>query len=149
MLSISRSSPTCYSFLRIGHLTFSCGIMMQVIQGVLNGFQRPFAWWHPPTIQGSTSCGTLIVVTQDTWPGIPPSFQALLHKKEVWLPLETLVKAKFDKCCVGKNSPSIENIYFIECLKHNLLSFSQLCDASERVLFESSACLIKYGEIMK
>lgn len=54
-----------------------------------------------------------------------------------------------DKDCVSKTYPSIENIYFVEGLKHNLLSISQLCDASKRMLFESSTCLIKDADTNK
>ena len=39
----------------------------------------------------------------------------------------------------GKNS-LIENILLIDGLKHNLLSISQLCDKSYKVLFDKNAC---------
>lgn len=47
---------------------------------------------------------------------------------------------------VGKTSPSTENVYLVEGLKHNLVSVSQLCDANKRAFFESSTCLIKVGD---
>ena len=40
-------------------------------------------------------------------------------------------------------SPIIENVLFVDNLKHNLLSISQLCDKGYRVIFESSKCLIE------
>lgn len=37
---------------------------------------------------------------------------------------------------IGKNpSPIIENVLFVEGLKHNLISISQLCDKCYRVIF--------------
>ena len=44
---------------------------------------------------------------------------------------------------IGKNSlTSIEHVLFVQGLKHNLLSISQLCDKGYRVIFESSHCLV-------
>ena len=38
---------------------------------------------------------------------------------------------------IGKNPfPIIENVLFVEGLKHNLLSINQLCDKGNRVIFE-------------
>ena len=40
---------------------------------------------------------------------------------------------------IGKNSsPIIENVLFVEGLKFNLLSISQLCDKGNRVIFEKT-----------
>lgn len=50
---------------------------------------------------------------------------------------------------VGKTSPSIENVYLIEDLKHNLLSINQLCDGNKMEVFELSTCLIKMAALMK
>ena len=45
---------------------------------------------------------------------------------------------------IGNNSSSlIENVLFVDGLKHNLLSISQLCDKGFKVIFESSHCIIK------
>ena len=45
---------------------------------------------------------------------------------------------------VGKNSfPTIDNVLLVDGLKHNLLSISQLCDMGNKVIFESSHCIIK------
>ena len=45
---------------------------------------------------------------------------------------------------VGNSSPPIiENVLFIDNLKHNLLSIIQLCDKGYHVVFESSKCLIE------
>ena len=41
------------------------------------------------------------------------------------------------------SSSLIENVFFIDGLKHNLLSISQLCDKGFKVIFESSHCIIK------
>lgn len=44
---------------------------------------------------------------------------------------------------VGKcSSTSIEHVFLVEGLKHNLLSISQLCDKRFKVIFETSQCLI-------
>ena len=44
---------------------------------------------------------------------------------------------------VGKTlSQAIENVYFVEGLKHNLLSISQLCDKGNKVEFKSNLCHI-------
>ena len=40
-------------------------------------------------------------------------------------------------------SPIIENVLFVDNLKHNLLSISQLCDKVYRVVFKTSKCLIE------
>lgn len=61
--------------------------------------------------------------------------------------METMKKVKFwIKLVLARTSSTIENVYLVECLKHNLLSISQLCDVNKRVLFESSNCLIKDGD---
>ena len=47
------------------------------------------------------------------------------------------------KGVIGKNdSSSIHNVLFVDGLKHNLLSVSQLCDNGLRVVFESKGVLI-------
>jgi len=38
--------------------------------------------------------------------------------------------------------PSIDNIFFIEGLKHNLLSISQLCDNGYNVSFNKDECVV-------
>ena len=45
---------------------------------------------------------------------------------------------------VGK-SPSIiiDNVLYVEGLKHNLLSISQLCDKGYRIVFDTTCCLIQ------
>lgn len=51
---------------------------------------------------------------------------------------------------VGKGivtkSQTIENVYLVEGLKHNLLSICQLCDVKKRVIFVSSMCKFIYGK---
>ncbi len=42
---------------------------------------------------------------------------------------------------VGK-SLSIDSVYFVQGLKHNLISVSQLCDNNYHVLFTESKCLL-------
>ena len=53
---------------------------------------------------------------------------------------------------VGKSlSHSIDNVYLLDGLQHNLLSVSQLCDKGNHVGFTSNQCLItniKFGEVM-
>lgn len=49
---------------------------------------------------------------------------------------------------VGK-SPSNENIYLVDGLKHNLLSISQLCEANKKGILESSMCKIIMVILMK
>ena len=45
---------------------------------------------------------------------------------------------------IGKElSPIIENILFVDGLKHNLLSISQLCDQGNRVIFDNAKCTIE------
>ena len=47
------------------------------------------------------------------------------------------------KGVIGKNdSTSIQNVLFVQGLKHNLLSVSQLCDSGFRLLFESKGVLV-------
>jgi hypothetical protein len=41
------------------------------------------------------------------------------------------------KCIIGKiNSAKIENVHYVEGLKHNLISISQLCDNDFEVIFK-------------
>ena len=46
------------------------------------------------------------------------------------------------------SKPLIENVLLVSGLKHNLLSISQLCDKSYKIVFEKDACLI-YDTNMK
>ena len=39
-------------------------------------------------------------------------------------------------------SHSIDNVYFVDGLKHNLLSVSQLCDKNNLVVFSPTRCLV-------
>jgi len=39
-------------------------------------------------------------------------------------------------------SNSIEDVYLVDGLKHNLLSMSQLCDKGNLVVFTSNRCLV-------
>ena len=44
---------------------------------------------------------------------------------------------------VGKtSSTSIDNVLYVDGLKHNLLSISQLCDKGYKVVFDSTCCMI-------
>jgi len=48
------------------------------------------------------------------------------------------------KGTIGKlNSAKIENVQYIEGLKHNLLSISQLCDSGFEVVFKPDICEIR------
>jgi len=41
-----------------------------------------------------------------------------------------------------KDSTTIENVLYVEGLKHSLLSISQLCDKGYKVNFEANTCTI-------
>ncbi len=48
------------------------------------------------------------------------------------------------KGIIGKNnSAKIENVQYVEGLKHNLLSISQLCDSGFEVIFKPNICEVK------
>jgi len=48
------------------------------------------------------------------------------------------------KCIIGKkNTTKIENVQYVEGLKHNLLSISQLCDSGFEVSFKPNICEVK------
>jgi hypothetical protein len=48
------------------------------------------------------------------------------------------------KGTIGKlNSAKIENVHYVEGLKHNLISISQLCDNGLEVIFKTDSCEIK------
>ena len=53
---------------------------------------------------------------------------------------------------IGKSlSRSIDNVYLVDGLQHNLLSVSQQCDRGNHVGFSSNQCLItniKSGDVM-
>lgn len=42
----------------------------------------------------------------------------------------------------GMSSTSIENVFLVDNLKHNLLSISQLCDKGYKIIFDHTCCLI-------
>jgi len=42
----------------------------------------------------------------------------------------------------GRNTLEIKDVLYVEGLKHNLLSISQLCDKGLKVIFESDYCTI-------
>lgn len=42
-----------------------------------------------------------------------------------------------------KNDIPIHDVYYVEGLKHNLLSVSQICDNGYNVSFNSQSCVIK------
>ena len=41
------------------------------------------------------------------------------------------------------SSTIIENVLYVEGLRHNLLSISQLCDKAYRIIFNSNCCIIE------
>ncbi|GAV88174.1 hypothetical protein CFOL_v3_31597 [Cephalotus follicularis] len=43
---------------------------------------------------------------------------------------------------IGNLKTSIHNVFFVDGLKHNLLSISQLCDKDCRVFFEKDLCKV-------
>jgi len=43
-----------------------------------------------------------------------------------------------------KDSAKIEDVQYVEGLKHNLLSISQLCDSGFEVVFKSNICIVKH-----
>jgi len=48
------------------------------------------------------------------------------------------------KCIIGKkDSAKIEDVQYVEDLKHNLLSISQLCDSGYEVVFKPNICIVK------
>jgi len=53
---------------------------------------------------------------------------------------------------IGKlHSYSIDNVYLVDGLQHNLLSISQLCDRGNRVEFSSDQCSVtnvKFGDVV-
>ncbi len=42
-----------------------------------------------------------------------------------------------------KNSTSIDNVFYVKGLKHNLLSITQFCDSGYSVTFDKSKCEIR------
>ncbi|GAV58907.1 hypothetical protein CFOL_v3_02440, partial [Cephalotus follicularis] len=47
-------------------------------------------------------------------------------------------------CSIGNNHTSISNVLYVDGLKHNLLSISQLCEKDCRVIFEKYYCKRSY-----
>jgi len=41
---------------------------------------------------------------------------------------------------IGNSSISINNVEFVDGLKHNLLSISQFCDSGYEVVFDKNTC---------
>ena len=50
---------------------------------------------------------------------------------------------------VQENSTTIENVLYVEGLKHSLLSISQLCDKGYKVNFGSKGCTISSNSSSK
>ena len=46
---------------------------------------------------------------------------------------------------LNKDTP-IHDVYFVEGLKHNLLSVSQICDSGYSISFSAKGCYIKNGK---
>ena len=49
----------------------------------------------------------------------------------------------------NSNSAKIKDVQYVEGLKHNLLSISQLCDSGFKVIFKPSICEIKQSSSEK
>ena len=45
-----------------------------------------------------------------------------------------------------KNSAKIQDVQYLEGLKHNLLNISQLCDSGFQVIFKPNTCEVKHVE---
>jgi hypothetical protein len=43
---------------------------------------------------------------------------------------------------IGNSSISINNVWFVDGLRHNLLSISQFCDSSYEVMFDKNNCTV-------
>ena len=90
------------------------------------------SWWKTNTY------GTWTVVAPSTWLEMHQSLStSLLSRKAMW-PMEIITKER-----------SLENvllvmktIFYVEGLKHNLFSITQLCDKGYVVIFKTNSCEI-------
>ena len=78
--------------------------------------------------------------------GDESKFAFLTRKNEWYVTFGDNAKGKIitqDNIDNDDTSFLIENVLLVDDLKHNLLSISQLCDKSFKVILEASHCIIK------
>ena len=150
------SSTTCNFYGRGRHISSTCPLRngsqknsnakskkVWIEKSKVTNPQGPKKIWVPKStwvlfcrVQKRIS-GYWIVDAQDTWPKINPSFFSLQKKKKGYITFGDNAKGRIIGQCNISNSTSslIESVLLVDGLKHNLLSISQLCDKSFKVIF--------------
>ena len=71
------------------------------------------------------------------------SYNALEKEKKVSFGNETLAVIKGKGSVLLKEKVKAGNVMYVDGLKHNLLSVSQMCDQGNNVVFRSNGCVIR------
>ncbi|RDX99439.1 hypothetical protein CR513_17514, partial [Mucuna pruriens] len=147
--SEDKSTTHCINYRKFGHLSYDC-------KNRLKGPSKPSRtnkkgpnriWVHKDII---ILVSELINTRKKTPIMVPRQWLfASYDKRKIYaqdgLPLEVIKKGKIVGIGeTGKHHFStIDNVLFIEGLKHNLLSISQLCDSEYDVSFNKGECIVK------
>ena len=80
-----------------------------------------------------------------------PNSLTLCQKKENMSLLETTIKAKImgEENIGNQYKTQIKNVLYVDGLKHNLLSISQLCDKGFKIEFNKNCCLISEAYVRR
>ena len=75
------------------------------------------------------------------------SYNALEKEKKVSFGIETLEVIKGKGYVLLKEKVKAVNVMYVDGLKHNLLSVSQMCDQGNEVVFRSNGCVVRELDI--
>ena len=70
------------------------------------------------------------------------SYNALEKEKKVSFGNDTPAIIKGKGSVLLKKKVKVGNVMHVDCLKHNLLSVSQMCDQGNEVVFQSNGCVV-------
>ena len=71
------------------------------------------------------------------------SYSALEKERKVSFGNDTLALIKGKGSVILKEKVKAGNVMYVDGLKHNLLSVSQMCDQGNEVIFRSNGCIVR------
>jgi len=71
------------------------------------------------------------------------SYNALEKEKSISFGNDTPVVIKGKGSIFLKEKVKVGNVMYVDGLKHNLLSLSQMCDQGNEVVFRSNGCVVR------
>nr|GEV73768.1 retrovirus-related Pol polyprotein from transposon TNT 1-94 [Tanacetum cinerariifolium] len=77
---------------------------------------------------------------------IPSGYKWVLKPKKQWVPkakMQWYLVFEFDMEDLVQGNVTINSVYYVEGLNHNLFSVGQFCDADLEVAFRKSTCLVR------